>query len=192
MGADITVVMADWEQLARIPAAERLAALTAAVEPPSCCRPCEEADFAVAGGWVWQRQASWCAEYRFAGTGGSYKPHFRMVDAWERSRPLVASDLREVVDCFLGGLVWDRSDGDDCPPAAGFPEDLEPWCPVVPLVRAPEEVPPLVRAWGAAVPRLGELGPLFDGEAGGGLLREWGEVATRAGERGWGLVGLPY
>ncbi|MET9401320.1 hypothetical protein [Kitasatospora sp. NPDC002965] len=221
MGLDITVVMADWERLARIPAGERLVVLTDAVHPYFCCESCEDADSAVQGGWVWQRQSPWCAEYRFLGTTGSYSWHFHLANAWEGVRASVAPDLREALDRFLGGLVWDGPDygsaageDDGYPPAGGFPDDPGPWCPRVLLLRAPGEVPALVRDWRTAEPRLEELREPFDAqaqtqaqaedEADGraarsgrfdeavALLREWGEVVTGAGERGWGLIGLPY
>ncbi|MER7754959.1 hypothetical protein [Kitasatospora sp. NPDC097643] len=215
MGVDITVVMVDWAQLARIPADGRLAALDDAVYPPYCCASCEDADYAVEGGWVWPRQSRWCAEYRFFGTTGSWGWHLHLANAWADIRPLAAPDLRDALDCFLGGLVWDRPDeapgsgpgtetaaDDEDPPAGGFPDDPVPWRPRVHLVRAPDEVPALVRAWNAAEPRLEELREHFDAEvaswaarpatfdAAVALLREWGEVVTRAGARGWGLIGL--
>ncbi|MGW0748349.1 hypothetical protein [Streptomyces sp. NPDC002587] len=64
-------------------------------------------------------------------------------------------------------------------------------------------LPALVRARGLAAPRLEELRGPFGTEAVGwaarpatfdgavALMRERGEVVTRAGARGWGLVGLP-
>ncbi|MGW4895309.1 hypothetical protein ACWEQL_24020 [Kitasatospora sp. NPDC004240] len=210
MGLDITVVMADWDHLARIPAAERLAALDDAVFPDFCCDRCFDADCDVPGGWVWRGRPPWCAEYRFFGTTGTYAWHFHLANAWEDMRDLAAPDLREALDGFLGGLVWDGpydpaapdTDDDDPAPAAGFPDDPEPWRPRVLLLRAPEEVPALVRAWELAAPRLEELREPFGIEAArwagrpgsfeatADLLREWGEVVTRAGERGWGLIGL--
>ncbi|MEU9303422.1 hypothetical protein [Streptomyces sp. NPDC048269] len=210
MGLDITVVMADWEQLARIPAGGRLEALTDVVFPDFCCVPCEEADLAVEGGWVWPRQSSWCAEYRFFGTTGSYSWHFHLANAWDDMRVSAAPGLRDALDCFLGGLVWGgpydaAGVGRDDDPASvgGFPDDAAPWRPRVLLIRAPDEVPALVRAWEVAAPRLEELRAPFDTEAGRwaarpdtfdgavALLREWGEVVTQAGVRGWGLIGLP-
>ncbi|MFE9634263.1 hypothetical protein [Streptomyces sp. NPDC006463] len=211
MGLDITVVMADWEELARIPAGGRLEALTDAVCPSFCCVACEDADFAVAGGWVWPRQSPWCAEYRFFGTTGSYSWHFNLANAWEELRASASPGLRDALDRFLSGLVWDGPDGvagtdpdDGPPPARGFPEDPEPWRPGALLLRAPDEVPALVRAWELAAPRLEELREPFDAEAARwaarprtfdgtvALMHEWGEVVTRAEVRGWGLVGLPW
>ncbi|MGW0391064.1 hypothetical protein ACWDYJ_09195 [Streptomyces sp. NPDC003042] len=210
MGLDITVVMADWEQLARIPAGGRLEVLTDAVYPDFCCVPCEEADLAVRGGWVWQRQSLWCAEYRFFGTTGSYSWHFHLANAWGDMRASAAPDLRDALDRFLGGLVWDGPDDavgagpdDDLPSAGGFPDDPAPWRPRVLLLRTPDEVPALVRAWEVAAPRLEDLREPFNTEARGwaarpgtfddavALMHEWGEVVTQAGLRGWGLVGLP-
>ncbi|MEJ8641735.1 hypothetical protein WKI68_10185 [Streptomyces sp. MS1.HAVA.3] len=130
MGLDITVVMADWEHLARIPAAERLQALDDAVYPPYCCVACDEADLVEGDGWAWPRRASWCAEYRFFGTTGSYSWHFHLANTWDDMRPLAAPDLRDDLDCFLGGLVWDGPDydtgtdpDDGCLTAGGFPDD---------------------------------------------------------------------
>ncbi|MGW6817414.1 hypothetical protein [Streptomyces sp. NPDC055005] len=87
MGLDITVFMVDWEQLARIPADDRVNVLGDAACPDFCCEACEDADHALTGGWA--------------------------------GRP------------------------------AGY-------------------------------------------DAAAALLREWGDVATEAGARGWGLVGLPF
>ncbi|MET8753395.1 hypothetical protein ABZW32_25355 [Streptomyces sp. NPDC004667] len=211
MGLDITVVMADWEHLARIPAAARLDALIDAVCPDYCCDPCEEADRTVPGGWVWQRRTPWCAEYRFFGTTGTYAWHFRLAEAWEDLRPSASPALREALDRFLGGLFWHGPDQqaaaepDDGPrPAPGFPGDPAPWRPEVLALGSPDEVAALTRAWETAAPRLEELREPFAASAGrrpawfatfdvaGALLREWGDVATGAGERGWGLIGLPY
>lgn len=221
MGLDITVVMADWERLARIPAEGRLEALTDAVYSSVCRVPCEEGGPAAHDGWVWPRESSWCAEYRFFGTTGSYGWHARLANAWDDMRPSAAPALRDALDHFLGGLVWDSTDiadaGDDTaettagtaadidrPPAGGFPDGSTPWHPQVLLLRTPDEVPALVRAWELAAPRLEELREPFDTEAvrwagrpatfddAAALMREWGEVVTRAGVRGWGLIGLPH
>ncbi|MFE2523357.1 hypothetical protein ACFXEL_03905 [Streptomyces sp. NPDC059382] len=147
--------MVDWEQLARIPADDRVNVLGDAACPDFCpdfcCEACEDADHALTGGWVWRRQVSWCAEYRFHGTTGSYG-----------------------------------------------------WRPRVLLLSAPDEVSELVRSWQVAAPRLEELRGPFEAEAAGwagrpagydaaaALLREWGDVTTEAGARGWGLLGLPF
>ncbi len=210
MGLDITVIMADWEHLARIPADERVEALYDAVYPPFCCTACEDADYAAGDGWAWPRRSAWCAEYRFFGTTGSYSWHFHLAEAWNDMRPLAAPGLRDALDCFLGGLVWDGpddaagTDADDGRPAAGgFPDDPAPWRPRALLLRAPDEVPALVRAWERAAPRLEELREPFAAESAGwaarpatfddavALMHEWAEVARQAGARGWGLIGLP-
>ncbi|WP_405979863.1 hypothetical protein [Streptomyces sp. NBC_00158] len=210
MGLDITVVAADWEHLARIPAEERLDALTDAVHPYFCCDACEEADRAVTGGWASPMGVPWCAEYRFSGTTGTYAWHFWLAETWQSVRDSVEPGLRDGLDAFLGGLVWDGPDyaedpGAEDPPALrGFPDDPEPWRPRLLLGRAPEEVAALARAWEGVSPRLGELrGPVaaagfrwsgwpdtFDGAT--ALMREWGEAVTGAAARRRGLVGLPY
>ncbi|EFL16160.1 hypothetical protein [Streptomyces sp. C] len=213
MGLDITVVAADWEHLARIPAGERLDALTDAVHPYFCCASCEEADRAVRSGWASPLGVPWCAEYRFAGTTGTYVWHFWLAELWQVARGSAEPGLRDGLDAFLGGLVWDGPHYDedaedpaaeDPPALRGFPDDPEPWRPRLLLGRTPDEVPALARAWQEVAPRLAELrGPVaaarfdvrvwpdtFDGAT--ALMREWGEVVTGAAARGWGLVGLPY
>lgn len=210
MGLDITVVAADWEHLARTPADERLGALTDAVHPHFCCGACEEADRAVPGGWASPLGVPWCAEYRFYGTTGSYAWHFWLAETWQDVRGAAEPGLRDGLDVFLGGLVWDGPDyaedpdAEDPPALRGFPDDPEPWRPRLLLGRTPDEVAALARAWAGVAPRLAELrGPIaaasfhwsgwpdtFDGVT--ALLREWGEVVTGAAARGRGLVGLPY
>ncbi|MGW6916872.1 hypothetical protein ACWGB8_24050 [Kitasatospora sp. NPDC054939] len=212
MGLDITVVAADWEHLARIPAADRLQAVTDTVHPDDCCDACEDARPAPPRGWIRPRQASWCAEYDFHGTTGTYGYHVRLANAWEDVRDSAAPDLRAALDRFLGGLVWDgpdftadTEDDDRPPPARGFPHDPEPWRPHLLLLRAPDELPALARAWELAEPRLDELREPYaatgradrpgrpDGfDTATALLREWGEIVTRTEQYGWGLIGLPY
>ncbi|MFE6839660.1 hypothetical protein ACFVFI_33140 [Streptomyces sp. NPDC057705] len=215
MGLDITVLMVDWEHLARIPADDRVNVLGDALCPDFCCEACEDADYAVTGGWVWQRHVSWCAEYRFHGTTGSYGWHPRLGNAWEDVRTLVAPELRDALDHFLRSLFWDDPDDltrtdptaaeeEERPAARGFPDDTAPWRPRVLLLSAPDEVSELVRSWQVAAPRLEELRGPFEAEAAGwagrpagfdaaaALLHEWGDVATEAGARRWGLIGLPF
>ncbi|KOY55972.1 hypothetical protein [Streptomyces sp. XY332] len=92
----------------------------------------------------------------------------------------------------MAGLFWDDPDdlkGTDPtaaaegerPAARGFPDDPAAWRPRVLLLSAPDEVSELVRA-----------GRPTGFDAAAALLREWGDVATEAGARRWGLVGLPF
>ncbi|WP_240796487.1 secretory pathway Sec39 family protein [Streptomyces sp. RFCAC02] len=213
MGLDITVLMADWRHLARIPPGARMAALDDAAYPPFCCAACEEEQCRPDGGWVWPRgqEPPWCAEYRFVHTTGSYGWHFRLGNAWEDVRDRVAPDLRDALDTFLCGLFWDGpytgpgTETDDGPPAAaGFPGDPEPWRPDLLLLCPPDGMPALAGAWRRAEPRLEELRTPFDTVSAGwagrpdsfdaatALLREWGAIVTAAAHRGWGLIGLPY
>ncbi|THA39860.1 hypothetical protein [Streptomyces sp. A1547] len=115
----------------------------------------------------------------------------------------------------MAGLLWDDPDElkgtdptaateEERPAARGFPDDPAPWRPRVLLLSAPDEVSELARSWQVAAPRLEELRGPFEAEAAGwagrptgfdaaaALLREWGDVATEAGARRWGLVGLPF
>ncbi|MFG2291905.1 hypothetical protein [Streptomyces sp. NPDC048603] len=207
MGLDITVLMADWERLARIPAAERLGTLTDTAYPDFCCDACWDADFAVPDGWVWPRnqEQPWCAEYRFSGTTGTYKWHFELDCAWEDMREFTEPGLREALETFLGGIVGeDSGGGDDGRPAGESGETAEPWHARLLLYCPPEKAAVLARSWEQAAPRLEQLRAPFEAEATrwacrpktfdamGALLREWGEVVTEAGRRGWGLVGLPW
>ncbi|MEV7614205.1 hypothetical protein [Streptomyces sp. NPDC089799] len=203
MGLDITVLMADWDRLSRIPAAERLDALTDSAYPDFCCDACWDADFAVPGGWVWprDREQPWCAEYRFFGTTGTYKWHAELDGAWESMRPFTEPGLRGTLDTFLGGIVGeDSGSGED-----GAGDAPESWPGRLLLYCPPERAGLLARSWERAGPRLEELRAPFESEAttrwGGrpktfdamaALLREWGEVVTGADRRGWGLVGLPW
>ncbi|WP_053790156.1 hypothetical protein [Streptomyces sp. XY332] len=165
MGLDITVLMVDWEHLARIPADDRVKVLGDAACPDFCCEVCEDADYAVTGGWVWQRQVSWCAEYRFHGTTGSYAWHPRLGNVWEDVRTSVAPELRDALDHFLRGLFWEDPDDltgtdptavakEERPAARGFPDDPAAWRPRVLLLSAPDEVSELVRR-----PPAGRAGP---------------------------------
>lgn len=122
-------------------------------------------------------------------------------------RPFVDASVREAVDSFLGGLIWD-ADQVDVPAASGgeggvFPPAGDRVHPNVLLVCLPEAVAGKARAWERVEPGLeGLRGPFAvecEGWAGRpdtfegfvALLREWGGVVTEAARRGWGLVGLP-
>ncbi|MEV7021203.1 hypothetical protein [Kitasatospora sp. NPDC093558] len=199
MGLDITVVMADWSRLARVPADERLDTLDDVVFPTPWCNAHPAAE---PGGWVWPPEPSWCARYQFLGTTGSYSWHWRLAAAWKDIRKSAAPELRAALDHFLGALVPEPT-ADGPAPADGFPGDPSPWRPHVLLLCAPDEIPDLAHAWATAAPRLEELRAPFDAECTGWAgrpatfdaaaahLREWGAVVTGAEARGWGLIGLP-
>ncbi|MFD9687371.1 hypothetical protein ACFWXO_16625 [Kitasatospora sp. NPDC059088] len=201
MGLDITVVMADWDRLARIPADERLDVLDDAVFPDIWSDPDPAAPAAEPDGWVWPPGPSWCARYQFHGTTGAHSFHWHLAAAWADIRQSAAPDLRGALDQFLGALV-PEAPADGPAPAAGFPDDPSPWYPHVLLLCAPDEIPGLARAWETAAPRLEELRAPFDAECAGwagrpatfdaaaALLHEWGEVVAGAESRGWGLIGL--
>ncbi|MFI5653428.1 hypothetical protein ACIA71_19635 [Streptomyces anulatus] len=121
-------------------------------------------------------------------------------------RPLVDASVREVVDSFLGGLIWD-ADQADVPAASGggevFPPATDRLHPNVLLACSPEAAAGKARAWERVEPSLeGLRGPFAvecEGWAGRpdtyegfvALLRAWGGVVKEAARRGWGLVGLP-
>ncbi|UUU38152.1 hypothetical protein [Streptomyces sp. NBC_00162] len=114
--------------------------------------------------------------------------------------------MRQAMDTFLVGLIWDADPADDPALTGGvgfFPPATDRWRPGVLLVCPPEAVPGKARAWARVESRLEELREPFAAECEGWagrpdtfeafttLLREWGEVTTAAASRGWGLVGLP-
>ncbi|MFH7594510.1 hypothetical protein WDV06_05310 [Streptomyces racemochromogenes] len=206
MGLDLTLFMADWERLGAFPVEGRIDALDDTVWPPGddeglrCGR---------SGGWRWppgRPGAGWCAAYEFSTTSGSYRPHCHAGDGWADMRPLVEAPLREAMDAFLGGLLWDADPAED-PALDGadgfFPPVTDPRRPHLLLVCPPEAVARKVPAWKEAEPRLDALRAPFAAECEGwagrpetfdgfvALLREWGAVVTEAAGRGWGVVGVP-
>ncbi|MEU8435726.1 hypothetical protein AB0F18_23005 [Streptomyces sp. NPDC029216] len=205
MGLDITLVMADWDRLARIPAAGREAALGDAIWPDFCCDACWNASLDVPGGWVWPhgRPDPWCAEYRFFRTTGSYAWHFHLSNLWDGLRDAAAPDLRAALDTFTGGLFWAGPDGEPAIPP-DFPDDPTPWAREPLLLAPPPTVTVLADAWRRAAPRLEDLRAPFAARSEAeparpasfddavALLREWGSATEEAARRGWGLIGLPY
>ncbi|MEU8438557.1 hypothetical protein AB0F18_37855 [Streptomyces sp. NPDC029216] len=207
MGLDLSLFMADWSRLRALPVEDRIEALQDATWPPDTeddgrgHRPSD--------GWWWPPgtgAAAWCAEYEFLTTTGSYRPHARAGDAWADLRPLAEASVREAMDAFLDGLIWD-ADPDADPALTGgrgiLPPVTDPLHPHLLLVCPPEAVRAKAPAWERVRPRLEALREPFAAECAGwagrpdtfedftALLREWGEVATEAAGRGWGLVGLP-
>ncbi|MFE4960117.1 hypothetical protein ACFRCW_40675 [Streptomyces sp. NPDC056653] len=51
---------------------------------------------------------AWCAKYDFF-TTGAYGPHARVGDAWADIRLVVDASVREAMDTFLVGLIWEPS-----------------------------------------------------------------------------------
>ncbi|GAA3084819.1 hypothetical protein GCM10010449_05750 [Streptomyces rectiviolaceus] len=207
MGLDLTLFMADWQQLSAIPVEHRIKALDDTTWPPELddeyqCR------YGLTGGWLWPPDpgSAWCAEYDFSTTTGAYSPHARVGDAWADIRLLVDASVREAMDTFLDGLIWDADPADD-PALTGsegfFPPATDRGRPRVLLVCPPQATPGKAYAWERVEPRLEELRGPFAAECEGwagrpdsfedftALLREWGDVAMETARRGWGLVGLP-
>ncbi|MFE4251400.1 hypothetical protein ACFRU3_18235 [Streptomyces sp. NPDC056910] len=211
MGLDITVLVVDWDHLGRTPAAERLGMLEDAAYPDDDCDDgVGGADAGVEHGWVRRPETPWCALYEFFRTLGSFKPHFWAGQAWEDVRDFAEPDLRAALDVFLAGLFWqglDDADTDtsaeDEPVVGLFPAERDPWHPRLLVVRTPEQVPDLARAWAVAAPLLEDLRAPYavhaerpgrwtaNFEEFAILVRDWGEVVTEASRSGRGLIGLP-
>ncbi|MET9519511.1 hypothetical protein [Streptomyces sp. NPDC002994] len=207
MGLDLSLFMADWEHLSGTPVENRVQALDDATWPTEFYDDYQRHGPA-GGGWLWppDRVSAWCAEYVFFTTTGAYGPHARAGDAWADIRLLVDTSVREAMDTFVAGLIWDVDPADDPAPTGGggfFPPATDRWRPYVLLVCPPEAVPGKARAWERVEPHLEALHEPFAAESEGwagrpdtfdnftGLLSEWGGVTTEAARRGWGLVGLP-
>ncbi|WP_432022698.1 hypothetical protein [Streptomyces parvus] len=204
MGMDLTLFMADWGWLGAVPVESRTGLLEDAAWP-------EESDVLFSPGRErahgWRSPpgpgAAWCAEYGFTTTTGAYAPHARAGDAWADTRLLIGPSVREPMDTFLDGLVWEAD-----PASTGGRGFLSPVVAGrlhrnILLACPPEALPGKTRAWERVEPRLEELRAPFaaacEGWAGRpdtfedfvALLREWGDVTATAARRGWGLVGLP-
>ncbi|MFF4183553.1 hypothetical protein ACFYZ9_10225 [Streptomyces sp. NPDC001691] len=205
MGVDMTVLIADWSWLERVPPRDRLPRLREAwyadetglwdYDVPS-----------VEGDWSWPRgdNASFFALYEFRRTLGSYKPHFWAGERWEAVRDHAKPVIRTDLDTLLLGLFWQGScTGVEPPdPTADFFGD-DPGTAYGKLVsQPPDGVRELASTWERLAPRLDALRPDFtrhaaspdgwipDFDAFAGLLEDWGRVLTEAAQRGWGVVGL--
>lgn len=207
MGLDLTVLMADWERLREFPVEDRIEALDDAIWPTGLDDD-HDATYGAGDGWVRppEQGPAWCAEYRFFSTTGSYKWHSRAGDAWDDMRPLADASLREVMDHFLDGLIWDEASDDDPTLTGGggfFPPATDRWRRNLLLVCPPEVTLGKAHAWERAAPHLEKLRGPFAAECEGwagrpdtfeefiALIREWGDVVTEAARHGWGLIGLP-
>jgi len=206
MGLDLMLFMAEWKQLSTIPVENRVDALDDTTQPAELCAASDR--YELTGGWLWppDPESAWCAEYVFFTTTGSYKPHARAGHAWEDMRHLVDPSVREVMDTFLDGLIWDADPANDPARTGGagfFPPATDHGMPHVLMVCPPEAVPGKADAWNRVKPHLEELRQPFAAECEGwagfpdsfedftALLHEWGDVTMEAAHRSWGLVGLP-
>ncbi|MFI6054871.1 hypothetical protein ACIBCO_32895 [Streptomyces violascens] len=205
MGVDITVLMADWSWLGRVPPRERLPRLRDAWYADETGLWDHDAP-AVEGEWVWPRgEGGACfAVYEFRRTLGSFKPHFWAGERWESVRghadPLVRAD----VDAVLSGLFWSGPDYEVEPLNADhdfFGDDPRTAYGLL-VARSPGGVRELAATWERLSPRLEGLrgdfteyaaapdGWIPDFDAFSSLLEGWGHVVTEAARRGWGMVGL--
>ncbi|MFE3181130.1 hypothetical protein ACFXKR_09565 [Streptomyces violascens] len=207
MGLHLTLCMADWGHLREIHVKDRIRALNEAISPTGLDHD-GYGTLGLAEGWVWSpnQDPAWCAEYRFFCTSGSYKTQSRAGDGWDDMRVLVHASLRDAMDRFLNGLIWDEDPANDPTLTGGggfFPPAADRRWSNLLLVCSPEAATDKADAWGRAAPRLQELRSAFAAECEGWagrpdtfeefttLLHEWGDVVTEAAGRGWGLVGLP-
>ncbi|MEU2391113.1 hypothetical protein [Streptomyces sp. NPDC007369] len=204
MGMDITVLAVDWAHLVRIPPDERLTVLQQSAYPDDD----DDDDTGVDAGWVWpaEEDRSWLGRYEFAGTLGSYKPHFWAGQAWEDVRAAADPALRAAGDAFLSALIWPGpdpgADAEHVDPGL-FPSLAPLWRSGPLIARGPDVVARLGRCWAeiaASLPDLREpyarnaASPgrwIADFEEFTRLLSGWGEVVREAERRWWGLVGLP-
>lgn len=121
-------------------------------------------------------------------------------------RALADASLREAMDHFLNGLIWDEDPAQDPTLTGGggmFPPVTDRWRRDLLLVCTPERTLDKARFWERAAPELGKLRGPFAAECEGWagrpesfeefltLICEWGDVIAEAARRGWGLVGLP-
>lgn len=206
MGLNLTLYVADWEQLRTVPVEDRIGALDDAVRPPGLCDEYLRED--LSGGWVRPPAPgpAWCAEYCFFSTTGSYKPHWHAGDAWDDMRVLTDATVREAMDIFLDGLIWDADPALDPARTGGggfFPPAADRGRPHILLACPPEAVPGKVQAWEQVEPLLDKLRGPFAAECEGWggrpdtfeefttLLHEWSDVTREAARRAWGIVGCP-
>ncbi|WP_331736012.1 hypothetical protein OG333_37965 (plasmid) [Streptomyces anulatus] len=108
MGMDLTVFMVDWAQLSAMPVEHRIRRLED-IAWPGEFGDVYDGEPERAHGWLWPpgQAPAWCAVYSFLTTTGAPMPHVRAGAAWADMRPLVDTPVREVMDSFLGGLIWD-------------------------------------------------------------------------------------
>ncbi|MEW1635202.1 hypothetical protein AB0469_14095 [Streptomyces sp. NPDC093801] len=206
MGVDMTVLVVDWAHVTDLAPEDRLRV----VQESAYADDDPDGDGGVVDGWVWPAAGSepaWLGRYEFPGTLGSYKPHFRAAEGWEKVRGAAGGGVRAALDAFLEGLIWwgPRADVDAEQVDPGvFPSLDGLWRSGPLIVRGPATVARLRRRWLEAAPGLeglrvpyAELAGREPGQWVSGfeefaeLVAGWGEVVGEAERRGWGVIGLP-
>ncbi|WP_030770051.1 hypothetical protein [Streptomyces sp. NRRL F-2664] len=206
MGADITVLVADWAHVMDLAPEDRLRV----VQESAYADDDPDGSGDVVDGWVWPAAGSeraWLGRYEFPGTLGSYKPHFWAAEGWERVRGAAEDGVRAALDEFLEGLIWwgPQADVDAEQVDPGVFASLEGlWRPGPLIVLSPATVARLRRRWLEAAPGLEGLRVPYAELAGRQpgqwvarfdefteLVSGWAEVVDEADRRGWRVIGLP-
>ncbi|WP_438295406.1 hypothetical protein [Streptomyces sp. HUAS TT7] len=205
MGVDITVLIADWSWLERVPPRERLPRLRDAWYDDETGLWGHDAP-SIEGDWEWPRGdcGAFFAVYEFRGTLGSFKPHFWAGERWESLRDHVDPLVRGDLDAMMSRLFWNGLDDEAEPPHTDhdfFGDDPRTAYGLL-AAQSPDGVRELAATWEKLAPRLDGLrgdfaryaatpdGWIPDFEAFASLLEDWGQVLAEAAGRGWGVAGL--
>ncbi|WP_199546824.1 hypothetical protein [Streptomyces sp. N35] len=206
MGVCMEVLIVDWTHLRSVPAGQRDRMVEEAAFGPDGAY-----DYDPPEGWTWPDpdEARWWARYEFVATMTSYKAHFWAGERWEELRPFVDPPLRAALDQFGAPLFWGDHNYTLLPPpeppfTPAIVSRTADWLPrtATLLWLEPEDVTALRRFWVRAEPDLASLrapfeqhvvepiGWIEDFASFSRLVAEWGDVVSRAAERGWGIIGL--
>ncbi|MER7172325.1 hypothetical protein [Streptomyces mesophilus] len=202
MGVCMEVLIVDWGHLRSVPLEQRVQLVETAAFGPN-----DVYDYNLPKGWTWPESADdrWWARFEFLGRT-SYKAHFWSGERWDKLRPFVDLPLRATLDQFAAPLFWGEYNWESLAP--GFTPTVEShagnWPPEaeVMLWLEPHEVARLRDFWTQVEPHVATLREPFElhlAEATGWikdfdsfaqLVTEWGDVVSRAAERGWAVIGL--